>query len=60
MFDEADLRLTTDDSKPLRKPSRILDDVAILSAIGRVAVERPGRLGLMTRKNEQKLQRWVY
>ena len=37
-----------------------LDDAAILSKIDPATVKRPGRLGLMMRKNEKKLQRWVY
>ena len=35
-----------------------LDDAAILSKMD--PVERPRRPGLLTRKNEQKEQRWVY
>ena len=70
MFDEADLRLTVDDSKQyknrrvFRKAHRPLlpglDDAAILSEIDPATVERPRRPGQMTRRNEQKLPRWVY
>ena len=74
MFDEADFRLTMDDSKKINKNKKYenprvfrrahrpllpgLDDAAILSEID--PVERPRRPGLLTRKNEQKEQRWVY
>lgn len=67
MFDNADVRLTMDASKPIQKPSRILeitlaiaawlDDAAILSEIDLATEER---LELMTRKNKRKLQCWVY
>ena len=70
MFEEADLRLTMDFSKPIRNPHLIrttnrpllpgLDDAAVLFEIDPAAVERPGRPSLMARKNEQKLQTWVY
>ena len=60
MFDEADLRLTMDDCTQHTPLLPGLDDSAILSEIDPAAVERPGRPGLMTRKNEQKQQRWVY
>ena len=60
MFDEGDLRLTMDDSRERAHRPLLpgLDDAAILSKMD--PVERPRRPGLLTRKNEQKEQRWVY
>ena len=65
MFDEADLRLTMEDSKPIKKTlaysrKRMSHCCLVcmrlqLSEFDPAAAERPGNPGLMTRKNKQKL-----